>query len=67
MKRAALVSLIVACVLCAGCTTTQKRDATAALITRTDFPDAARAAPQWVGAALQEITRLEAELERAGK
>lgn len=67
MKRAARVFLIAACVLCAGCATTPKRDATAALIQRKDFNAAANASPTWVSAALQEITRLEAELQRNGK
>ena len=63
MKRAALALLIAASAFCAGCATVPQRDATAALIARKDFPAAASAAPKWVSAALQEITRLEAELE----
>lgn len=67
MKRAALVCLTVACAALAGCATVPKRDATAALIARSDFNKAAAASPTWVSAALQTITQLEAELQRNGK
>lgn len=68
MKRAVLALLIVASALLSGCATLGPgRDATAALIDRKDFQKAAQAAPEWVGAALQEITKLEAELAKAGK
>lgn len=50
----------------AGCTSVPmvQRDATLALIQRKDFDAAAKAAPDWVGAALQQITMYEAELAR---
>lgn len=38
------------------------RDATEALIRHPQFPDAAKAAPQFVTEALQVVTRYEAEL-----
>lgn len=63
MKQVALALLIVASALCAGCATVPANDATSALIARKDFAAAANASPTWVSAALQEITRLEAELE----
>lgn len=50
-----------------GCSAPPRRDATATLISRPDFPAAAKAAPDWVRAALREITALEAELQRAPK
>ncbi len=63
MKRAALLCAFCGCaVWLAGCATVPRRDATAELIARPDFQQAAQAAPKWVGAALQEITQLEAEL-----
>lgn len=55
--------LLVACLFLTGCVTTPRRDATSALITRPDFKAAVQAAPEWVSAAMREITRLEAELE----
>lgn len=64
MRAAARVWLIVAVACCAGCASVPKRDATAALIARPDFRPAAAAAPEWVRAALREITALEAELQR---
>lgn len=69
MRRAAakLLSLAIIAALCAGCTTPPSRDATATLISRPDFPAAAKAAPDWVRAALREITALEAELQRLPK
>lgn len=49
---------------CAIAPEVQHRDATKALIERPDFRDAAKAAPQWVGAALTTITQYEADLAR---
>lgn len=67
MRRAGLALLICASLALAGCVTAPHRDATGALIARADFQKAAQAAPEWVGAALQEITQLEAELAKNGK
>lgn len=64
MRAAARAWLIVAVACCAGCASAPKRDATEALIARPDFRPAAQAAPEWVRAALREITRLESELQR---
>jgi hypothetical protein len=65
MKR-----LLAVAILClAGCATETNRpparDATEVLVNRPDFKDAAKAAPDWVRAALQEITSLESKLETA--
>jgi hypothetical protein len=67
MKTLLRAFLVASCALCAGCLTTPQRDATAVLIARPDFNDAARAAPKWVSAALHEITQLESELEKNRK
>ena len=61
--KARAIALTIALALCGGCTTTPRRDATATLISRPDFPAAAKAAPGWVRAALSQITALEAELQ----
>ena len=65
MKRLFLAAVILA--TCSGCASVPQRDATAALIARHDFKTAAKAAPEWVSAALRQITELEAELEAARK
>lgn len=61
--KARAIALTITLALCAGCTTTPKRDATETLIARSDFPAAAKAAPEWVRAALRQITALESELQ----
>lgn len=63
MKCLRVTATIITLALCAGCTTTPRRDATETLIARSDFPAAAKAAPDWVRAALRQITALEAELQ----
>ena len=63
MIRAGMLAAVLFCAGCAGIGTAPKRDGTAALVTRPDFPAAAKAAPEWVRAALHQITALEAELE----
>lgn len=62
---AKLLWLAVVLAHCTACTTTPRRDATATLISRPDFPAAAKAAPDWVRAALRTVTQLEADLQRA--
>jgi hypothetical protein len=66
MRRALhLLSVTVALGALAGCSTPPRADASANLIARPDFPAAASSAPEWVRAALREITRLEEQIERA--
>lgn len=65
MKLRRVVSLSLAACVLSGCASVPRRDATAGLIARPDFASAATAAPEWVRAALREVTALEAELQRA--
>ena len=65
-------ALLLALLLLSGCASLPapgpaRRDATAALVARPDFPAVVRASPEWVTAALHTITALEAELAAAPK
>lgn len=62
MKQASLFLLVLSLNGCASAPAIEHRDATSELIHHPEFKAAAQAAPNWVGQALQTITRYEAEL-----
>lgn len=65
LKSASLTkTLLLTLLLTAGCQSRVRLENSNRLIARPDFPQAAKAAPEWCRDALKTINALELELER---